>query len=94
MCNDDGPGGRLRAGIRLEEDGEMRTVKRPRRYVHRRWLSLFRPILRYSQTRHAYVLRGVGSNVGPVLRADRRERRRPQFEGPERRVPAGRARTV
>jgi hypothetical protein len=66
--------------------GEMRTVKRPRRYIHRRWLRLLRPILRYSEMRNAYVLRGVGSSIGPVLRADRRQRRRPHFEGPDRRV--------
>ncbi len=63
----------------------MRTVKRQRRYIARHWLALLRPVLRYSHTREAFVLRGVGSNVGPVLRADRRARRRAAFEGNERR---------
>jgi hypothetical protein len=50
----------------------MRTVRRPRRYVPRHWLLLMRPLLRYSEVRDAYVLRGVGRRTGPVLRADRR----------------------
>jgi hypothetical protein len=50
----------------------MRTVKRPRRYVARRWLALGRPVLRYSSPRDAYVLRVVGRKWGPVLRAERR----------------------
>ncbi|MGA2454990.1 MAG: hypothetical protein ABSG93_15870 [Solirubrobacteraceae bacterium] len=62
----------------------MRTVKRPRRYVARRWLVLMRPFLRYSSPRNAYVLRGVGSRMGPVLRADRRQARRP-LDGVDRR---------
>jgi hypothetical protein len=61
----------------------MRTVKRPRRYLAPHWLLLMRPVLRYSAARDAYVLRVVGSNWGPVLRAERRRRR--QFEGAERR---------
>jgi hypothetical protein len=50
----------------------MRTVRRPRRYVHRHWLLLMRPLLRYSEVRDAYVLRVVGRRTGPVLRPDRR----------------------
>jgi hypothetical protein len=50
----------------------MRTVKRPRRYVARHWFTLMRPFVRYSKTRDAYVLRLVGSNMGPVVRVDRR----------------------
>jgi len=50
----------------------MRTVKRPRRYIARRWISVGRPVLRYSQPRDAYVLRVVGRKWGPVLRPDRR----------------------
>jgi hypothetical protein len=52
-------------------------------------------MLRYSHVRDAYVLRGVGSSVGPVLRVDRRahtgrayagrERRSPRIKVPERR---------
>jgi hypothetical protein len=45
---------------------------------------VLRPLLRYSVTREAYVLRGVGNSLGPVLRADRRRRRR-RFDGVERR---------
>jgi hypothetical protein len=53
----------------------MRIVRRPRHYVARHWLMLMRPALRYSVSRDAYVLRGVGRRCGPVLRADRRRRR-------------------
>lgn len=66
--------------------GAVRTVKRPRRYVARHWLLAMRPILRYSASRDAYVLRGVGRRVGPVLRVDRRLARRARpFEGVDRR---------
>jgi hypothetical protein len=62
----------------------MRTVKRPRRYVAPRLITLTRPVLRYSQPRQAYVLRVVGRKWGPVLRPDRRHES--QLEGaPERR---------
>lgn len=44
-----------------------------------------RPVLRYSSARNAFVLRMVGSNVGPVLRIDRRHEPRSGFEGIERR---------
>ena len=57
----------------------MRTVKRPRRYIGRRWISIGRPVLRYSQPRDAYVLRVVGRKWGPVLRPDRRHA--PAYEG-------------
>jgi hypothetical protein len=50
----------------------MRTVKRPRRYIARRWISVGRPVLRYSSRRDAYVLRVVGRKWGPVLRPNRR----------------------
>lgn len=65
----------------------MRTTVRPRRYVGRHWLLIFRPILRYSTTRDAFVLRLVGNSTGPVLRPDRRRRRRGQaaFDGVDRR---------
>jgi hypothetical protein len=69
-----------------------RTVRRPRRYVARHWLLLMRPLLRYSSSRNAYVLRGVGRHVGPVLRVNRRTPSRARsFEGAERR---GGARTA
>ena len=64
----------------------MRTAARPRRYMARHWLLLLRPVLRYSPTRDAFVLRFVGRSRGPVLRPERRRRRRqPPFEGIERR---------
>jgi hypothetical protein len=69
----------------------MRSAVRPRRYVARHWLLLLRPLLRYSATRDAFVLRFVGRSVGPVLRVDRRRRLRGRgargeaFAGVERR---------
>ena len=67
----------------------MRTVMRPRRYLARHWLVLLRPALRYSASRDAYVLRAVGTRMGPVVRLERRlaGRRTPRtFEGAERRA--------
>jgi len=47
---------------------------------------MLRPLLRYSVTREAFVLRVVGNSIGPVLRPDRRRRaRRQHFDGIERR---------
>jgi hypothetical protein len=63
----------------------MRTQQRPRRYVARHWLLLLKPVLRYSATRDAFVLRGIGKSAGPVLRVDRRGRRQPSYGGAERR---------
>lgn len=64
----------------------MRTKQRPRHYVVRPWLSMLKPVLRYSTTRDAYVLRAVGNTTGPVLRVDRRSRsRRSSYAGAERR---------
>jgi hypothetical protein len=64
----------------------MRTQQRPRRYVARYWLVLLKPVLRYSATRDAFVLRAVGNSAGPVLRMDRRRRRGAgSYEGAERR---------
>jgi hypothetical protein len=64
----------------------MRSAARPRRYVARFWLLVLRPVLRYSATRDAFVLRLVGNSRGPVLRPDRRRRRRSEpFEGIDRR---------
>jgi hypothetical protein len=62
-----------------------RTVRRPRRYVAGHWLTLFGPVLRYSSSRDAYVLRGLGASRGPVLREDRRTTSRPRLQGAERR---------
>ena len=46
-------------------------------------MALLRPFLRYSRSRDAYILRGVGSSRGPVLRVDRRHGQ--PFDGVERR---------
>jgi hypothetical protein len=43
-------------------------------------------VLRYSATRDAFVLRGVGGHRGPVLRPDRRRRTEGVFEGIDRRA--------
>jgi hypothetical protein len=57
---------------------EWPTLKAPRtrRYIRGGLLTLMRPLVRYSTTRDAYVLRLVGSRWGPVLRVDRRSQRR------------------
>jgi hypothetical protein len=62
----------------------MRTQQRPRRYVARHWLVVLKPVLRYSATRDAFVLRAVGNSLGPVLRVNRR-RGASVYEGAERR---------
>jgi hypothetical protein len=62
----------------------MRTNRRPRRYIARHWISVLTPAFRYSRSRDAFVLRAVGSSVGPVLRPDRRSAQRP-FKGRDRR---------
>ncbi len=66
----------------------MRIVRRPRRYVAPQWLRLLGPVLRYSGSRDAYVLRAVGKHMGPVLRQDRRQMQRRRLQGPERRTSA------
>jgi hypothetical protein len=63
----------------------MRTQQRPRRYIAGHWLLVLKPALRYSATRDAYVLRGVGRSTGPVLRVDRRHRGASPYHGAERR---------
>jgi len=50
----------------------MRTERRTRRYVGRQWILFLRPFLRFSITRNAFILRGVGVRMGPVLRVERR----------------------
>jgi hypothetical protein len=42
-------------------------------------------MFRYSYSRDAFVLRGVGRSLGPVLRVDRRRRRGRPSDGIERR---------
>jgi hypothetical protein len=60
---------------------------RTRRYVAKNILLLVRPFFRYSYPRDAFVLRGVGRSVGPVLRLDRRRRRNGRAsDGIERRA--------
>lgn len=44
-----------------------RTTPRRRRPLGRKRLSLLAPIVRYSISRDAYVLRGIGKQVGPVF---------------------------
>lgn len=65
----------------------MRTQPRPRRYIARHWFMLLKPVVRYSATRDAWVLRWLGRSKGPVLRVDRRARRRglSPYAGKERR---------
>lgn len=48
----------------------MRTTPRPRHHVNPVVLALLRPALRYSYTREAYVLRGIGNHRGPVFVRD------------------------
>jgi hypothetical protein len=63
----------------------MRLSPRPRRYVSPVTLTICRPLLEHDGWRDAYLLRGVGTRYGPVLRADRR-RRNHAYAGPERRA--------
>jgi hypothetical protein len=63
----------------------MQSFGRPRRYVSPVRLYAMFPLLRFSYERGAYVLRFVGETRGPVLRKDRRRRRR-EFTGPDRRA--------
>ncbi len=64
----------------------MRKQQRPRHYVAQHWLLLLKPMFRYSSTRNAFVLRAIGNSSGPVLRANRRRRRRQSpYTGAERR---------
>ena len=63
----------------------MRTQQRPRRYLARHWLVALKPVLRYSATRDAFVLRAIGNSKGPVLRVDRRGSRLAEYGGAERR---------
>jgi hypothetical protein len=49
-----------------------REVPRRRRRVSPVAVALLAPIFRYSSTRDAYILRGIGGRLGPVLVPDRR----------------------
>jgi hypothetical protein len=64
--------------------GVSHTPRR-RRYLPKHWFVLARPLLRYSISREAFVLRAVGDSVGPVLRPERRRGRASSFAGVERR---------
>jgi hypothetical protein len=59
---------------------------RRRRYVSQQWFSLLGPLLRYSYFCDAYILRGVGRHVGPVLSLERRRRIGIPSDGIERRA--------
>jgi hypothetical protein len=59
----------------------MRTVRRPRRYVNSQLLTLLAPVFSYDNRRDAYLMRGIGERVGPVLRVDRRVRHEPPLGG-------------
>jgi hypothetical protein len=59
---------------------------RKRRYVSRHWFNFLSPLLRYSYSCDAYILRGVGRRVGPVLRPERRRRPDSPSDGVERRA--------
>jgi len=45
----------------------MREVPRRRREVSHVLVTTLSPLFRYSTTRNAYVLRGIGQRRGPVL---------------------------
>ena len=49
----------------------MRVTPRRRRFITRARLWWLTPLLRYSYSRDAYILRGIGRHVGPVLRVKR-----------------------
>lgn len=59
---------------------------RKRRYVSKQWFSLLTPLLRYSYSCDAYILRGVGRRLGPVLRPERRSSFGDPADGIERRA--------
>jgi hypothetical protein len=48
-----------------------RHTHRPRRVVSRNVVRALTPFYRYDDLRQAYILRGVGNRVGPVLRPRR-----------------------
>lgn len=55
--------------------GDGGRVRRKRRYVSPSLLSALRLLFRHSGSRDAYVLRGVGQRMGPVLRPSYQEPR-------------------
>lgn len=49
----------------------MRSTPRTRRQVGPQTAKLLTPLFRYSYGRDAYVLRGIGNRLGPVLQVRR-----------------------
>lgn len=45
----------------------MRENPRPRREIAAPTALLVRPFFRFSHSRHAFILRGIGHRAGPVL---------------------------
>jgi hypothetical protein len=45
----------------------VRETPRRRREIQPAWKPFIAPFFRFSHTRHAYILRGIGPWVGPVL---------------------------
>jgi hypothetical protein len=64
----------------------LRRIRRPRHYVSKHWLVLLSPVFAYNYSRDAYVLRGIGRRVGPVLRSERRIHRERPIDGERRRT--------
>jgi hypothetical protein len=56
----------------------VRTVERKRHHIGHTTLVLLKPVVRYSYTRDAFVLRGVGQRVGPVLKEKAHDTDRPR----------------
>jgi hypothetical protein len=59
----------------------MRSAPRPRHSVGTTTLTVLRPFFRHSLSRDAYVLRGVGNHLGPVLQQRSRPERTRGFAG-------------
>jgi hypothetical protein len=61
----------------------VRTVERKRHHVRPLLITLLKPVMRYSYSRDAYVLRAIGQEHGPVLKArTAATARQPQDSGP------------
>ncbi len=73
----------LRGGPNTSHGYAINATPRRRREVSPRVLGLLRPIFVYNHHRDAYVLRGVGHRLGPVLRDRSAPRRRARLARPE-----------
>ena len=73
----------LRGGPNTSHGYAIDATPRRRREVSPRLLELLRPVFVYNHHRDAYVLRGVGHRVGPVLRDRSAPRRRARLPRPE-----------